>query len=198
MNLQNYLYENLREDLPGPGDLIISEPIMEDTFFGRSVCLIIDCPESGGHAGLLLNKPVDISLNQLLPGGIPGTEQRVFCGGPVDLERLSVLHTLGDRLGECYELKPGLYLGADLNKVIDYIEEGYPTEGKIRLFLGYCGWEEGQLENEISRHTWAVNKNRETTGLIEGEGLSFWRREVADMGTRLKTWLNIPPNPYCN
>ena len=198
MNLENYLYDGLNKDIPESGGLLIAEPMMEDTFVGRSVCLIIDTPETGGHAGLLLNKPGDVSLTQLLPDGVLTKELKVFCGGPVDLERLTVLHTLGDRLGNSLEIKPGLFIGAEIDKIIDYVEEGYPTEGKIRLFLGYCGWSDGQLASEIERKSWAVNNHRDSSLLLSGEGLAYWRREVELKGESLKSWLNVPPNPYCN
>lgn len=198
MNLEQYLYDGLEKEVPDSGSLLIAEPMMEDTFFGRSVCLIIDTPPDGSHAGLLLNKPLDLSLSQLLPEGSPGKDIRVFCGGPVDLERLTVLHTLGDRLGKCLEIKPGLFIGADIDKIVDYVDMGLPTDGKIRLFLGYCGWSKDQLAAEIDRKSWAVNNHRDSSLLLTGEGIGYWRREVELMGENLKSWLNVPPNPYCN
>lgn len=198
MNLKQYLYNGLVKEKAESGDLLIAEPMMEDTFFGRSVCLIVDEPTPDSHAGLLLNKPLDISLNQLLPDSELPTETRIYCGGPVELERLSVLHTLGDQLGASAEIKPGLFIGADIDLLLDYLRDEEPVEDRIRLFLGYCGWGEKQLESETERLSWAINKNRGVKGLLTGEGLAYWQREVKNMGEDLKSWLNVPLNPYCN
>lgn len=198
MDLKGFLYDGIVNEPVLTGSLLLAEPIMDDSYFSRSVVLIVDEPEGGGHVGLMLNKPIDYTFDNLFPDSGIGNNIRIYCGGPVELERLTLLHTLGDELGKSFEVMPGLYVGGEIPKVVDYITSGADTEGKLRFMLGYCGWSPGQLSNEIERHSWVVNNNRNSTGLLTGEGIKYWRREIKELGEDFRGWLMVPPDPSFN
>ena len=198
MDLKDLLFTDLPISTPHCGSLLISEPLMEDTYFGRSVILVLDEPEDGGHFGLILNKPTEMTLKDLMPEWKEGKRVPIYCGGPVDLKRMFLLHTLGSALGPCTEVVPGIYVGADLDKIIDYIDNGGEIDGKLRFFLGYCGWSPGQLSGEISAKTWAVNTLPDSPNLLSGEGVEYWTKEVKDLGHDYRGWLLIPLDPSLN
>ena len=198
MDLKELLYDNLGDATPSVGDFLIAEPIMEDNYFSRSVILIVDEPEEEEHVGIILNKPTDVMLPSIFPN-IEMTENiPVFCGGPVGLDRLTLLHTLGYDLGTSFEIIPGLFVGGEINKVIEYLNSEDYTEEKIRFFLGYCGWGKRQLISEIERKFWAVSSNINSKNLLKGAGNNYWRREVKKMGDDLRSWLTVPPDPSYN
>lgn len=198
MDLKDLLFTDLPISTPHCGSLLISEPLMEDTYFGRSVILVLDEPEDGGHFGLILNKPTEMTLKDLMPEWKEGKRVPIYCGGPVDLKRMFLLHTLGSALGPCTEVVPGIYVGADLDKIIDYIDNGGEIDGKLRFFLGYCGWSPGQLSGEINAKTWAVNTLPDSPNLLSGEGVEYWTKEVKDLGHDYRGWLLIPLDPSLN
>ncbi|MCH5224393.1 MAG: YqgE/AlgH family protein [Muribaculaceae bacterium] len=198
IDLKDLLFSSLPTATPHMGSLLISEPLMEDKYFGRSVVLVLDEPEGGGHFGLILNKPTEMTLHDLMPEWEEGKRIPIFCGGPVDLQRMFLLHTLGERLGSTTEVLPGIYVGADLDKIIEYIEEGGEVDGYIRFFLGYCGWSPGQLSGELNRKSWAVNALPQCPNLLKGEGVDYWTREVKDLGDEYRGWLIVPTDPSLN
>lgn len=197
MDIKDLLFSGNRPIKAHSGELLISEPLMVDSYFSRSVILVLDEPEDGGHFGLILNKSTEMTLQNLMPDWEAGSRIRVFCGGPVDLERMFLLHTLGERLGPAVEVLPGIYVGADLDKIIEYIDNGGQVEGNLRFFIGYCGWSPGQLAAEIERNTWAVNPHPDSN-LLCGRGDKYWRRQVEKLGDDYRSWLLVPSNPSFN
>ena len=197
MDIKDLLFSGNRPIKAHSGELLISEPLMVDSYFSRSVILVLDEPEDGGHFGLILNKAMEMNLQNLMPDWEAGSRIRVFCGGPVDLERMFLLHTLGECLGPAVEVLPGIYVGADLDKIIEYIDNGGQVEGKLRFFIGYCGWSPGQLAAEIERNTWAVNPHPDSN-LLSGRGDKYWRKQVEQLGEDYRGWLLVPSNPSLN
>ncbi|MCH5231502.1 MAG: YqgE/AlgH family protein [Muribaculaceae bacterium] len=198
LDLKDLIFSGPPTATPHMGSLLLSEPLLEDNYFSRSAILVLDEPEGGGHFGLILNKPTDVTLRNLMPDWEEGERVPIYCGGPVDLQRMFLLHTLGERLGSTTEVLPGIYVGADLDKTIEYIEEGGEIDGKLRFFLGYCGWSPGQLAGEINRKSWAVNALPQCPNLLRGEGVDYWQREVKDLGEDYRGWLVVPTDPSLN
>lgn len=198
MDIKDLLFSKIPSATPHMGSLLISEPLMDDKYFSRSAILVLDEPEEGGHFGLILNKPTEMTLKDLMPDWEAGRRIPIYCGGPVDLQRMFLLHTLGTKLGSDTEVLPGLFVGADLDKIIEYIEEGGEVDGKLRFFLGYCGWSPGQLKGELNAKNWAVNSLPQTPYLLKDEGLAYWNREVRDLGEEYRGWLMVPMDPNMN
>lgn len=183
---------------PGKGDLLIARPYLSEVFFNHAVVLLLDTDRNGALMGLSLNVPTDLSLHDLIPAWEGGKNIDVFCGGPCDTDRLFVLHTLGARLGGSYEVFPGLYIGGHIEDIIEYIEDGGETAGRIRFFVGYSGWHRNQLADELADHTWAVGKAGAGSSLLEGCAIPFWRKQLARLGNEYRTWLAMPTEAELN
>lgn len=164
---------------PYKGRLLVSSPALVCPPFSRSAVFLLESDSKGGHIGLILNKPMAIDMSVLLPGWAEGSNWPIYCGGPVDGERLFMLHTLGEIFEGSTEISPGIYIGGDLNDIGSYLEQGKGAEGLVRLFLGYSGWTPGQLEEEIREGAWFV-KGAPTPGdIFAGDGAGYWRREMS-------------------
>lgn len=183
---------------PARGDLLIAEPLMLSPYFKRSAVMLLDKDSDGGHLGLVMNMPTPVSLGDLFPDWKNAGNVKIYCGGPVESDRLFMLHTMGDRFKDSMEVIDGLYVGADLDEVVEYIREGNQIDGKIRFFLGYSGWSNQQLSSEILNNNWAVNRRPQSTELLMGGGEEYWRREVELMGEKYKSWLLVPSDPELN
>jgi putative transcriptional regulator len=66
-----------------------------------------------------------------------------------------MLHTLGDVFKGCKEILPGIFVGANMDDVVEYVDSGGEVEGRMRFFLGYSGWQSNQLESELLGKSWA-------------------------------------------
>lgn len=198
MDLSNLLHHDPTELNPGAGHLLLAEPLMQDTMFGRSVIMVLERDRNGGHIGLALNKGPVCYLNDLIEDAEPLPHIPIFQGGPVDVGRLFMLHRLGNKFSNAIEIAPGMYIGANEDEVIDYLLTHPERSGEIRFFIGYSGWESGQLTSEIMRSSWALNTHPDTSLLLTGQGDEFWRREVENLGPDYRSWLIVPENPSLN
>ena len=133
MDLESIIYKDPTIVNPQKGDLLIAEPLLDEPYFKRSVILLLDEDNNQGHIGLALNKITPVSLQDLFPDWKAGAEVPVYSGGPVEADRLFMLHTMGDRFEGSMEVSPGLYVGAKLDDIIDYINNNRYADGNIRF-----------------------------------------------------------------
>ncbi len=185
-----------RNDLaPQKGRLLLSEPFLNDFYFGRSVVLLID-HEPDGSFGLIMNKPVNESFNNIVTD-FPPFEASVYFGGPVKAESMFILHTLGDLVDGSIEVLNGLFWGGDVEMIKEQVLLGKIQPGQIRFFMGYAGWEPKQLEMELERNAWVVAKTS-IGDLLETAHDKMWSKYVAQLGSPYELWDRFPINPEMN
>lgn len=142
------------------GKLLIAMPGLGDTPFAHSV-IYMCAHDADGGMGLIVNKPqseIDFPhlLDQLdIPRSANLRDIRVHYGGPVDLGRGFVLHSL-DYASEAGTLTVDDTIG--MTATLDVLEDMAQGRGPdvSMLALGYAGWGPGQLEREIGRNGWLV------------------------------------------
>ena len=128
---------------------LIAMPSLDDSFFGKGVILICEHNDEGAF-GLLINKPLDLTLRELLEQtGLTPTsnntelEQPVFLGGPVQMERGFILHH-GEAIWQASRpIMENLTLTTSRD-ILEAIATGEFNE-KTFATLGYSGWGAGQL-----------------------------------------------------
>lgn len=189
-------------DLPGlpleQGRLLVAEPFLRDEYFNHAAILLADYQKGEKAMGVVMNAATEYTLGQLVENVDEDLRIPIFCGGPMSRDRLFYVHTLGHLIPESREIADGIYIGGDFEAVIDYVAKGYPTEGMIRFFAGYSGWDAGQLEEEVRNHVWAVTKPLSFSRLLVGKGNSYWHKVVRTMGEPYRGWLYHPMFPACN
>jgi putative transcriptional regulator len=189
-------------DIPKPkvstGSLLISEPFLRESYFNHAVICIVDYEKGGKSMGLVLNKRTNYVLSDLISSIKSDEPIPIYCGGPVSCDRLFFVHTLGDIIPGAKEISPGLYIGGSFTAMIDYVNSGYLVDGMIRFCLGYSGWDEGQLDDELSQNVWTVATISNTEGLFSGSDDSYWHQFVRKLGERFRGWRYHPQNPRFN
>ena len=138
--------------------LLMAMPQVLDPFFHRSVVLLLH-HEDQGSFGFILNRPTGIKVSEILKGmdvGWSGREEAVaYFGGPVQPNLGTVLFAplLPDGHPEdtATEVLPGVALTQHIGD-LSRLAEAPPDQ--FRLILGYAGWGEGQLMEEILRNDW--------------------------------------------
>ena len=183
--------------LPCQGGLLIAAPFLRDFHFSRSVVLVVDHNEEGSM-GIVLNKNFNrlTTLNELVPALENLPPIPLYKGGPVGRETLFYLHTLS-YLKDALPLGNGLYLNGDFNQMQEYILSGAPTQGVVRFFMGYAGWQRGQLTQEIEANTWMVS-NDSQVDLLNMYLRDLWKESLCDMGGKYAVWSRYPKYPIMN
>ena len=135
------------------GLYIKSNADLNGSFFEHTTILIVEHDEAGS-VGFVTNKPFGKSLHELIEFS-HAKPFPLMDGGPVDRDHLFVLHKRPDLIDGGKEIPNGLYLGGDMNQVIQAINTGGANPQEIQLFIGYCGWDKGELEVELEEGSWS-------------------------------------------
>ena len=178
------------------GQLLLAEPsIIGDISFNRSVILLADHNEEGS-VGFILNKPLEYSINDLLPE--INSSFKIYNGGPVEQDNLYFIHTIPELITNSIEISNGIFWGGDFELTKNLINEGKITKEQIRFFLGYTGWSSNQLENELDANSWIVTANNHKSLLLKKSSSQFWKQKIIELGGDYLIWSNAPENPVLN
>lgn len=194
------LYElNIVQSMPEKGDLLVSAPLLNDGVFEHSVVLMADKGRDDSDMGFVLNQKSIYTLDDVFDKREILFKVPVYCGGPVGLNKLFYVHTLGELFTDTIQIADGLYMNGNLDEILEYVNAGYPVEGCMRFFIGYSGWSPEQLEREIGEESWAVVKPENGYGrLLNGYGTKYWRSLLNDLDDRFMKWKSIPNFPDFN
>ena len=87
---------------------------------------------------------------------MPASDDLLFNGGPVETNAMLILHNSIDYDQEHAPIVPGIFVGTSPD-VFDKVAAsvGDPDSAfRFRIYAGYSGWGEGQLEQELARGDW--------------------------------------------
>lgn len=195
MDIDRYIKIKTNNLLPVKGRVLLSEPLMSDYYFGRSVVLLAEHnPE--GSVGVIINKILPAKITDFLKD-FRAPELPVYLGGPVENNRLFYIHTLGDIIQDSVWLKEGLYWGGSLNDVNELAKLKVLKDNNFRFFLGYSGWGADQLSAELKRNSWAVT-NINVDQIFNMKPNLMWKNLTQQLGSDYKLWSKFPENPMYN
>lgn len=144
---------------------------MEDPNFDKVVIAICEL-NTKGAMGFVINKPYTRSFNELVEFRNCKTFP-LYEGGPVENESLYFIHRGPDIIEHCSLIADGIYLCGDFKQAVAHINTVIHPEDDIKLFIGYCGWDPGQLEAEIAEGSWMVT-NAILTLVFEKNANTIW------------------------
>ncbi|RUA12467.1 MAG: YqgE/AlgH family protein [Flavobacteriia bacterium] len=180
---------------PSKGKLLIAEPsILNDNQFNRSVVLLTEHNERGS-VGFIFNKPSPYIISDFIAE--TDSTLRVYHGGPVSEDNLYFVHKIPELIPNSIEIANGIYWGGNFNVVVDLLNDKIISKNDIRFFLGYSGWSNNQLDEELSAFSWIIIENK-FQDLFKVNHNSFWKDEMNKFGGIYKIWANAPENPSYN
>jgi len=180
---------------PSRGKILISEPLLGDNYFKRSVVLLAEHNEEGSF-GIIMNKPIDNKFNDVVTD-FPDYDGRLFLGGPVSNSSLFFIHTLGDQVENSMKIMDGLYWGGDIESVRELMTLQKVDATQIRFCVGYSGWGSLQLEEELKRNSWMVSRMSAKT-LMTTNPDTLWESALRKLGSDYTYWENFPTDPGLN
>lgn len=136
-----------------PGDHIKSTSLLNDTYFEDTTILITESNDKG-DIGFVLNRPYGRSLSEL--EAFKTTHWPLLEGGPVDQEHLFIVHSRPDLIPSSVQITDTLFFGGEMNEVVNAIDQQLIGLDALRLFIGYCGWDGNELEEEIQEGSWEL------------------------------------------
>ena len=174
------------------GKLLVSSPSLLDPNFRKTVVLIAHHDEEGA-LGLVLSRPSDVAAVEAVPvlDGLPGADDPVFVGGPVQPEAFMVLAEFEDVDEAAAPIIDGLgFMPADA-------EPSDLAIKRLRLFAGYSGWGSGQLEDELEEDSWIVVDAAAEDAFADDPDV-LWRTVLQRKGGPFSLMENMPFDPGLN
>lgn len=153
---------------------LVARPGMPDPNFHETVVLITQ-DENSGAIGVIINRPTNRSLAELLPSErFRRFTDPVFFGGPVNPNGLFAVFHADKPPGVAVTLLPDLHLALHPDTV-DMLIKNPPIA--MRFFTGYAGWAPGQLRSEIERGDWFI-ADADADSVFRKDSSNLWRDMV--------------------
>ncbi|HTA05227.1 MAG TPA: YqgE/AlgH family protein [Solirubrobacteraceae bacterium] len=176
------------------GQLLLASPALRDPNFERSVVLIGVHTEQGAM-GVVLNRPSEVTVGEAAPQlqETVDESERVFVGGPVQPSSIVFL-------AEFLDPTPAgvLVLGRIGFPSPDAeLEEISRATGRVRVFAGFAGWGEGQLEAEIADGDWIAQVALPEDVFTELPE-ELWSSVLTRKGGSYALVARMPPDPSVN
>ena len=172
------------------GKILIASPnLLFDSFFSKSIILIVDKTEDG-YTGFILNKPIKSKIKEV-------KNFTIYNGGPVSRDNLYFIYKTKDPIRGSLKISNNIYWGGNLDEIYKLINMKIIDETKIRFFIGYSGWEHNQLNNEIENKNWIVGNSRKEN-ILNINNRNHWKSEMRRLGGEFLLWSESPDNPVSN
>jgi putative transcriptional regulator len=174
------------------GSLLVAHPNMVDPNFRRTVLFVSEHDPNEGALGVIINRPLDKPVTELLSGVPPAdlTDVPVFLGGPVGKNQL---------MFAAFEWQKEAGLRLNHNIALNETNDGGWQKDLLRVcaFVGYAGWEAGQLESEVKQRAWLIQNANPS--LLKLDRLpSLWFDIMRTLGPWYKMLAAAPDDPSLN
>ena len=186
---------NKKFEHPHKGCLLLSEPFLGDLKFRRTVILIGE-NSIEGTVGFIINRLLNITTKDVVPDLLT-LDYPVYYGGPVEPNTLHFIHKVGDLITGAQEIAKGIFWGGDIDLINDLVSRGIVSPDEFKFFLGYSGWEPGQLDEEIEQKAWWVTKNNEKI-IFDDDLENMWPSLVRTLGPDFAYLADSPEDPQWN
>lgn len=182
------------------GKLLVANPALVDPNFERTVVLVLAHSDAGSF-GVVLNRPSETDLDSKLPQwlDLAAAPQVVFVGGPVNRRAAICLARCAEAGSGADETEGWAPLSGDVGTLDLEMDPALAavTVTQLRVFVGYAGWEGGQLENEIDVGAWWVLA-AEPGDIFSGQPDQLWKRVLRRQGGELALVSSYPEDPSLN
>lgn len=138
---------------------LVAMPMLNDPNFSKSVVYICE-HHVHGTVGLIVNRPMPFSLDlvyhqlDIEPINLLSKDQPLLYGGPIQPERGFVIHRPFGIWQSSLALQDSVTVTTSNDIIRAIANDKGPADAMVTL--GYSGWDENQLEEEVMHNTWLV------------------------------------------
>jgi putative transcriptional regulator len=179
---------------PEAGRILIAEPLLPDPHFQRGVVYLCSHNNEGSF-GFILNKPLDKTLDYFIETLDRG-DINVYLGGPVDPTSIHFLHKQPALIGGDL-INDGIYMGGDFSLAISSLQDNKLDADDIVFFVGYSGWGEQQLNDEIDKKSWLVSETNQLQ-LFDNNKEALWENSILALDKEYHVLTKLPKDPSLN
>lgn len=181
------------------GCALVAAPGLRDPNFRRTVVLVIE-HHSSGTLGVVLNRPSNVPVRDVLPSWGPHASlpQALYVGGP--MEQRAALCVAALPAGVDAASTEGVIGVCGSLALVDLAADPdvmAPRLRGLRVFAGYAGWDQGQLDGEITRGDWMVVPAL-PEDVLAPPGVDLWGRMLRRQGLPLALLATYPSDPAQN
>jgi putative transcriptional regulator len=134
---------------------LLAMPGLTADYFGNSIIYLCEHNDDGAM-GIIVNRPSDLSLSDLLEqlgmDACSSLDAPTMEGGPVQTDRGFILHTDDKTFDSSLHIDGGVVLSTSRD-TLESIGSGNGPASYL-VALGYAGWGQGQLEQELQQNAW--------------------------------------------
>lgn len=174
------------------GKLLLASPQLQEPTFRRTVVLMTNHGAEDGALGYILNRPARQKVGELLASSefselasVP-----VFMGGPVGTEHLTFTSLAWNHASGKLQFQTHLAT----QEAIRNLKEGFC----VRAFVGYSGWSEGQLENELREKAWELAAPVQELLQLEKMNADLWAELIREVSPSHRLAADMPDDPTVN
>ncbi len=170
------------------GEILYASHVLNNSYFENAIILITENNEDGIF-GVILNRPSRMPLSEVfnIPLDVPIQKRLLYSGGPMDEDMLLILRITNSQCDDEFEDRKG-------KKILENVELGgawgsienivISSEEEVHLFLGYAGWQEEQLQDELDRERWILYR-----GINSKEILTDWIEPITEKRREILKYL---------
>jgi putative transcriptional regulator len=167
--------------------LLIAAPSLFD-YFRRSVILVLEHTKEGAM-GVVLNRASEAEVAETVPvlAELVGDRAVVRVGGPVSPEAVVALGEFDDPSEASTQV-----VGT-----VGVVDPDGPRSSlrRVRVYAGYAGWGQGQLEGEIEQEAWIVESASPEDPFRDDD---LWASALARKGGGYALLATMPADPSLN
>ena len=158
---------------PPTAILLIARDDLPDSDFTDSIVLVMN-NLGPAPVGVIINRPMWIPVSRLYPDlkRLAQVRDKVYFGGPVEFGSVWFLFRSTTPPEHAIQACDGVYLSADRKLLLQLLGRDKPMDG-LRIFVGHAGWAPGQLEAEIDRDDWTLQR-AEVETIFSGKSEHPW------------------------
>jgi putative transcriptional regulator len=176
------------------GQLLLAAPTLRDPNFSRTVVLI-GAHNDEGAMGIILNRPSEVTVCEAVPQleSTVDVGEPVYIGGPVQPTSIVFLAEFTDPAPAGLIVLGRIGFPApDAN-----VEELPEVTERARVFAGYAGWSEGQLDAELEQGDWILHTAEPSDVFSESPG-ALWSDVLTRKGGSYALVARMPLDPTVN
>lgn len=165
---------------------LISMPSLENSIFNHSVTYICDHTQEGAM-GIIINQPMPLTLGEVFEQFSLNVDPKVehahvLAGGPVNTQQGLVLHRDQGQWDSTMHVTPEICVTASKDIIEAMAKNQAPASAQ--LALGYAGWSEGQLEQELQENCW-LTMPAQSSILFDTPSDQRWSAAAKHLGVNL-------------
>jgi putative transcriptional regulator len=161
----------------GAGKLLVASRDLADPNFAKTVILLVQFDDQGA-VGLILNRRTDIPLSRVLEGVATAKDRSdpAYLGGPVEIPAVFALFRSPAKVEGAEHVFGGVYM-ISTKALFEHTLAARPDPQVFHVYLGYAGWTNDQLRNEVEMGGWFIFP-ADTAAVFNSDPGSLWPQMI--------------------